>query len=348
MYAFELYDPRTSDSRLRFSTAEGARIAILYGVIALLHLAGWGAYLHYAALYPSIVGMGFVAYMLGLRHAFDADHIAAIDDTVRLMLQKNKQPMGLGFFFSLGHSSVVLALTVGVAIAATTITHDLPQWRDSGAAIGAWVSGGFLWIVGLLNLGVLLDTLKIWRRAKSGAPDHVQLDAVLRRRGMIYRVTGGRFATLLDHSWQMYPIGLLFGLGFDTASEIGLLAMTAGASAGNLPLPAILALPLLFAAGMTAMDTTDGILMAKVYNWAFVNPARKIFYNIATTALSVAVALGVGTLQFAQVAARALPLHRGFVHFVARLDLSALGYLIVGLFLTAWGLSAAYWKLSAR
>jgi high-affinity nickel-transport protein len=324
------------------------RIAALYTVIAVLHLVGWGSYLHYAGAYPAIVGMGFVAYMLGLRHAFDADHIAAIDDTVRLMLQKGRQPVGLGFFFSLGHSTVVLALTVAGAIAATAIKQEIPQLKQFGETISALVSGGFLWVVGVVNLYVLLDILKIWKKSKSGTHDHAHLDELLRRRGLVNRMTGGRLTASLNHSWQMYPLGLLFGLGFDTASEISLLAMTAGASAGNLPFPALLSLPILFTAGMTAMDTTDGILMVKVYNWAFVNPARKIFYNITTTGLSVAVALAVGSVQLAQVAARALEVHGWLPHALARFDLGILGYLIVGLFLTAWGVSAVYWKLANR
>jgi nickel/cobalt transporter (NiCoT) family protein len=316
-------------SRVSFSPAEWSRLAGLYGFIGGLHVLGWGLYLHYAAHYPQLVGLGFVAYMFGLRHAFDADHIAAVDDTVRFMLQKGKKPLSVGFFFSLGHSTVVLALAVGIAFAATAVKTELPFLRNAGA---------------ILNLLVLLDILKIWRSAKSGTYSHAHLETLLRQRGLLNRLFGGRLTKLMNHSWQMYPLGLLFGLGFDTASEVGLLAMTAGASAGNLPIPAVLCLPILFAAGMTVMDTTDGVLMSKAYDWAFINPLRKIFYNITTTGLSVAVALLVGTIELLQVLIGMLGLHGQYVDAIAALDFGILGYLIVGLFLLAWGLSAGIWK----
>jgi high-affinity nickel-transport protein len=331
-------------SRVSFSPAEWARLAGLYGFIGALHLLGWGLYLHYAGHYPQLVGLGFVAYMFGLRHAFDADHIAAVDDTVRFMLQKGKKPLGVGFFFSLGHSTVVLALAIGIAFAATAVKTELPFLRNTGAIIGAGVSGTFLWIIGILNLLVLLDILKIWRSAKSGTHSHAHLETLLQQRGLLNRLFGGRLTKLMNHSWQMYPLGLLFGLGFDTASEVGLLAMTAGASAGNLPIPAVLCLPVLFAAGMTVMDTTDGVLMSKAYDWAFINPLRKIFYNITTTGLSVAVALLVGSIELLQVLIGMLGLHGQFFDAIAALDFGLLGYLIVGLFLLAWGLSVGIWK----
>jgi nickel/cobalt transporter (NiCoT) family protein len=331
-------------SRLLFSPVEWTRLAGFYGFIGSLHLLGWGLYLHYAGQYPQLVGLGFAAYMFGLRHAFDADHIAAVDDTVRFMLQKGKQPLGVGFFFSLGHSTVVLALGVGIAFAAAAVKADLPQLKNMGAIIGASVSGTFLWIIGILNLLVLLDILKIWRTAKSGTHSHAHLEALLQKRGLLNRLFGGRLQQLMSHSWQMYPLGLLFGLGFDTASEVGLLAMTAGASAGNLPVPAVLCLPILFASGMTIMDTTDGVLMCKAYNWAFLNPLRKIFYNITTTGLSVAVALLVGTIELLQVLIGMLGLRGRFFNFIAGLNFGILGYLIVGMFLVAWALSVGFWK----
>jgi len=329
---------------MSFSRGEWARLAALYGFIGVLHLMGWGLYLHYAGRYPQLVGLGFVAYMFGLRHAFDADHIAAVDDTVRFMLQKGKKPLGVGFFFSLGHSTVVLALAVGIAFAATAVKTEIPQLKSMGAIIGASVSGTFLWIIGILNLLVLLDILKIWRTAKTGTHSHAHLEALLQKRGLLNRLFGGRLQQLMNHSWQMYPLGLLFGLGFDTASEVGLLAMTAGASAGNLPVPAVLCLPTLFAAGMTVMDTTDGVLMSKAYDWAFLNPLRKIFYNITTTGLSVAVALLIGTIELVQVLIGMLDLRGPVFDFLAQLNFGVLGYAIVGMFLLAWGLSVGVWK----
>jgi nickel/cobalt transporter (NiCoT) family protein len=327
-----------------FTAPEWGRLAGLYSFIGLLHVSGWGLYLHFAGSHPQLIGLGFAAYMFGLRHAFDADHIAAVDDTVRFMLQKGRRPLGVGFFFSLGHSTVVLGLAIGVALAATVVKGQLPQLKSLGAVIGTGVSGTFLWIIGILNLLVLLDILKIWRKAKSGSHSHSHLEELLQKRGLLNRLFGGRLQRLMNHSWQMYPLGLLFGLGFDTASEVGLLAMTAGASAGDLPVAAVLSLPLLFAAGMTLMDTTDGVLMAKAYDWAFLNPLRKIFYNITTTGLSVAVALLVGTIELLQVFIGVLNLHGRIFEWIAALDFGLLGYLIVGLFLLAWGLSMAVWK----
>jgi high-affinity nickel-transport protein len=331
--------------RILFSGAEWSRLALLYGFIALLHVVGWGTYMHYAVHHPQLVGLGFVAYMFGLRHAFDADHIAAVDDTVRYMLQKSQKPLAVGFFFSLGHSTVVFVLAIGVAFAATAVAAGLPQLQSLGSIIGAGVSGTFLWIIGILNLLVLLDILKVWKKARSGTHSHAHLEGLLQKRGLLNRLFGGRLQKLMNHSWQMYPLGLLFGLGFDTASEVGLLAMTAGASAGDLPIPAVLCLPVLFAAGMTLMDTTDGVLMCKAYDWAFLNPLRKIFYNITTTGLSVAVALVIGTIELLQVFIGMLHLRGPLFDAIAGLDFGVLGYVIVGMFLLAWALSVAYWKL---
>jgi len=336
--------PAVAGRELIFSRQEWRRLAGFYGVVALLHLAGWGLFLHYSAHYPALIGLGFVAYMFGLRHAFDADHIAAVDDTVRYLLQKGQKPLGVGLFFSLGHSTIVLLLALAIVFAAATVKRELPELRNLGGIIGAGVSGTFLWIIGILNLLVLLDILKVWRSARNGQHSHAHLEELLAQRGLINRLFGGRLRQVIKHSWQMYPLGLLFGLGFDTASEVGLLGMTAGASVGNLPIPAALSLPILFAAGMSAMDTTDGVLMVKAYNWAFVNPLRKIFYNLSTTALSVAVALLIGTIELLQVSIGMLDLKGPLFDFVGALDFAALGYVIVGLFLLAWIASAALWK----
>jgi high-affinity nickel-transport protein len=333
-----------SRQHLTFSTGEWLRLSGLYGVIALLHVIGWGLYLFYARHHPALVGLGFVAYLFGLRHAFDADHISAIDDTVRYMLQKRKKPLGVGFFFSLGHSSIVFGLAVVIIFAATAVKHEIPAMQNAGGLIGASVSGTFLWIIGIINLLVLLNILKVWKKAKAGTHDHAHLDELLAQRGFINRLFGGRLQKLIKHSWQMYPVGFLFGLGFDTASEVGLLAMTAGASAGNLPWPAVLSLPILFTAGMSLMDTSDGVIMCKAYDWAFVNPLRKIYYNITTTTLSVAVALIIGTVELIQVLTHMLDLNAPFFTFFAHLEFQYLGYIIVGLFILAWGISIGLWK----
>jgi len=336
---------RGASLRLSFSREEWTRLAGFYGFVAILHIAGWGLYLRYSAEHPALVGLGFAAYMLGLRHAFDADHIAAIDDTVRYMLQKGEKSLGVGFFFSLGHATVVLALAIAVALGAALVSSRIPALKSVGGLIGASVSGTFLWIIGVLNVLVLLDLLGVWRKARAGTHDHRHLEELLSRRGLLNRLLGGRLRSLLTRSWQMYPLGLLFGLGFDTASEVALLAMTAGASMGNLPVAAVITLPLLFAAGMSLMDTTDGVLMSRAYRWAFMNPLRKIFYNVATTTLSIAVALVIGTIELLQVLVHALGLEGPFFDFVGDLDFGALGYVIVGMFVLAWASSVAVWKL---
>ncbi len=330
---------------LGFTLREWWRLAGLYGFVGALHLLGWGLFLYYAASYPALVGLGFVAYMFGLRHALDADHIAAIDDTVRYMLQKGRKPLGIGFSFSLGHSTVVFVLAVAITFAAAAVKHALPTMQNLGGIIGAGVSATFLWIIGIINLLVLLDILKVWQQAKTGKHSHQHLEELLSKRGFINRILGGRLQGFIKSSWQMYPVGFLFGLGFDTASEVGLLAMTAGASAGNLPMPAILSLPVLFAAGMSLMDTSDGVLMCKAYNWAFINPLRKIFYNITTTGLSIAVALIIGSIEIIQVLTSMLDLKGTFFISISHLNFGGLGYIIVGLFIIAWILSLLVWKI---
>lgn len=335
-----------AERRLFFSAREWARLAGLYACVGALHLFGWGLFIYYSASYPALAGLGLAAYMFGLRHAFDADHIAAIDDTVRYLLHKGDRPLGTGFFFSLGHSTVVFALAVAIVFAAAAVKQDLPQLQNLGGLIGAGVSGVFLWIIGILNLLVLLNILKAWRQAKTSRHSHTHLEELLQQRGFINRLFGGRLQKIVSRSWQMYPLGLLFGLGFDTASEVALLAMTAGAATGNLPLPAVLSLPILFAAGMAVMDTTDGVLMSKAYNWALLNPLRKIFYNITTTGLSIAVALVIGTIELLQVLRTMLDLKGPFFSFIGTLDFGVLGYVIVGIFLMAWGTSFLLWKFA--
>ncbi len=339
------HEVAASNRRLSFSRAEWRELLRIYGIVVALHLLGVGLFLDYAASYPALLGLGLAAYMFGLRHAFDADHIAAVDDTVRYLMQRERSPLGVGFYFSLGHSTIVMLLSVAIVAAAETVKRGLPELRSLGSVIGAGVSGTFLWVIGVLNLFVLLGMLDVWRKAQSGRHSHVHLEELLAQRGLIKRLFGGRLQNVINHSWQMYPLGLLFGLGFDTASEIGLLGMTAGASAGNLPVAAALSLPILFAAGMSLLDTTDGVLMVKAYNWAFVNPLRRIFYNLATTALSVAVALLIGTVELLQAAIKLLHLKGPAPDFIDTLDFGALGYAVLALFLLAWCGSVAYWKI---
>lgn len=329
---------------LYFTRAEWKRLRSLYAVIGLLHVCGCGLYLHYSARFPALVGLGLAAYLLGLRHGFDADHVSAVDDTTRYLLQQGKRPLGLGFFFSLGHSTVVFLLSVCLIASTSAVRHDLPWLKSFGALIGGGVSAAFLLLIGVLNLLVVLDLLKAWGHARIRTHQHAHLEDLLARRGLINRLFGARLRRFIVHSWQMYPLGLLFGLGFDTASEVAVLAMTAGAAAGNLPTAAALSLPILFTAGMCAVDTTDGVLMSRAYEWAFFNPVRKMLYNVAVTGLSAAVALLIGGVEVLQIVAGTLHVHGALLERVQRLDFSELGYGIVGLFALAWGVSLAIWK----
>lgn len=330
--------------RFGFSRAEWRRLRSLYAVIGLLHVCGGALYLYYSARSPALVGLGLAAYLLGLRHGFDADHISAVDDTTRYLLQRGKRPLGLGFFFSLGHSTVVFVLSACLIASAAAVTHDLPWLKSFGAVIGGGVSALFLLSIGILNLLVVLDLLEVWSRVRITTHAHPHLEEILARRGLINRLFGARLRKLITQSWQMYPLGLLFGLGFDTASEIAVLAMTAGAAAGNLPAAAALSLPILFTAGMCAVDTTDGVLMSRAYDWAFVNPLRKMRYNIGITGLSAAVALLIGGLELLQIVADTLHVRAASLERVQRLDFSTLGYGIVALFVLAWGISLLIWK----
>jgi high-affinity nickel-transport protein len=319
----------------------------LYLIIALLHAAGWGLIMLYAKQSPAIVGLGLAAYLFGLRHAFDVDHIAAVDDTVRYMLHRGRNPLGVGFYFSLGHSTIVFVVALAIALATTSLSSRLPALRDLGSMVGASVSGLFLLVIGLLNLRVLFGIARLSVKASAAQHDHVHLESLLARRGFMNRVFGGRLKRVADHSWQMYPVGMLFGLGFDTASEISLLTMTAGASMA-LPLPAVLALPLLFAAGMLAMDTTDGVVMCRAYRWAFVNPRRKIFYNLVTTGLSVAVALLVGGVELAQTFVGTLDLRGHFPDLIRSIGFGGVGYTVVAIFIITWGVAVLVWKQHGR
>jgi nickel/cobalt transporter (NiCoT) family protein len=324
--------------------AEWARLGGFGGGVLLLHLLGWGLFLYYARTNPALAGLGSLAYTFGLRHAFDADHIAAIDNTTRKFLQDGKRSMGVGFFFSLGHSTIVFSLTAGLAVAAATVNSRIPGFQDVGGYVGASVSGTFLLLIGLLNLLVLLDVLGVFRQMKRGTYDEQRLEEALQNQGLMSRFFLKRVADRIDASWKMYPLGILFGLGFDTATEIGLLAIAAGVATHHVPFLAIFSLPLIFAAGMSLMDTADGAFMSHAYGWAFSNPLRKVYYNITVTSLSVAVALVIGTIELLQVMAAKLALDGGFWAFLDELDFGRIGYVVVGLFVTTWAFSLILWK----
>jgi nickel/cobalt transporter (NiCoT) family protein len=324
--------------------AEWLRLSGFAGAVLFLHLAGWGLFLFYSRHNPALAGLGTLAYTFGLRHAFDADHIAAIDNTTRKFLQDGRRSLGVGFFFSLGHSTIVFSLAAGLAVATTTVHSKIPALQQYGGTIGVSVSGTFLLLIGLLNALVLADILGVFRGMKTGRYDEERLEKRLREQGLMSRFFLKRIGDRIDASWKMYPLGALFGLGFDTATEIGLLALAAGVATHHVPFLASVSLPLVFAAGMSLMDTADGAFMSHAYGWAFSNPIRRIYYNITVTSLSVAVALAIGTIELLQVLAARLSLGGGFWGFLDRLDFGHIGYLVVGLFLAAWALSVVLWK----
>jgi high-affinity nickel-transport protein len=326
------------------SRAEWLRLGGFGGGVLLLHLVGWGLFLYYSRDNPALAGLGSLAYTFGLRHAFDADHIAAIDNTTRKLLQDGKRSMGVGFFFSLGHSTIVFSLAAGLAIAAKTVNSRIPGFQNVGGYIGASVSGTFLLLIGLLNLLVLLDILGVFAQMKRGRYNEQRLEEALQNQGLMSRFFLKRVSDRIDQSWKMYPLGILFGLGFDTATEIGLLALAAGVATHHVPFLAIISLPLIFAAGMSLMDTADGAFMSHAYGWAFSNPLRKIYYNITVTSLSVAVALLIGSIELLQVMAAKFSLSGGFWAFLDNLDFGHIGYVVVGLFVATWAFSVILWK----
>ncbi|MBM7416062.1 MULTISPECIES: HoxN/HupN/NixA family nickel/cobalt transporter [Nocardiaceae] len=346
----------TVPGRARFTHDEIPRLLGLAAVLVALHVVGWGLFLHYDSI-PAIHGLtgadgtlvyagaGVLAYTLGMRHAFDADHIAAIDDTTRLLLQKGRRPLAVGLFFSLGHSTIVFAFVAAIAFAASRATDFRDAFADTGGIIGTLVSGTFLYLIAALNLVVLVGIVRMWRAARRGQFSDETLDDLLARRGLLNRIFRGRYDRMISHSWQMYPLGLLFGLGFDTATQVGLLAVAGtSAIAGGLPPMAIIALPVLFAAGMSTMDTLDGVFMSKAYGWAFVTPVRKIYYNITMTSLSIFLALVVGTVQILSLLGEELGLSGGIWDAVAAVDLTLAGQIVVVVFVAVWIGSIVYYK----
>jgi high-affinity nickel-transport protein len=341
----------------------------MYGFIILLHVVGFGVLLgfvvpnHYelGGDHPVFsIGVGILAYTFGLRHAFDADHIAAVDNTTRKLMADNagkeaagvarseiRKPLSVGFWFSLGHSTIVFALafllSVGVKALAGQVESDDSGLHSVTGVVGASVSGVFLWVLGILNLVVLFGILRVFREMRTGRYDEAQLDDHLNKRGFMNRFLGG-LTKSVRKAWHIYPIGVLFGLGFDTATEVGLLVLAGGAAAFNLPFYAILVLPILFAAGMCLMDTTDGVFMNAAYGWAFAKPVRKVFYNITITSISVAVALIIGTIELVGVFADQAKIDSGPLAAIGSIPLDYAGYAIVAFFVLAWVTALAVWR----
>lgn len=329
-----------------FDPAERRRLGALYGIIALLHVVGWGAMVLYVApRYPTLLGLGGLAYIFGLRHAFDADHISAIDNTTRKLLQDGKKPVGVGFFFSLGHSTVVFLIALGVGLAVKSIVEGVQggHLKDAGTVIGTTVSGVFLVLIGFLNLIILLDIWRLYQRMKRGEYDRDALEHHLVAGGLMSRIFG-RLFKLITASWHMYPMGFLFGLGFDTATQVSMLAISAGAAAQHFSLIAVLVLPIIFASAMSLMDTTDGAFMSKAYAWAFSHPIRKVFYNLTVTGLSVFVALFVGIIELLQILGGQLNLDGGVWTVINSINFNVMGFVIVTAFILTWIIAFAVWK----
>ena len=349
-----LTNPGPSGIRSWFGPSGWRRTAGAMSVVLLLHVLAFG--LLFALVIPghhSIngqifgIGLALTAYLLGVRHAFDADHIAAIDNTTRKLVADGKRPVSVGLFFSLGHSTVVFAMAILVAVGARFVTSLVSEDSDAHqvlGVIGTSVSGVFLIVIGLINLAALVSIVKVWREARTGGYDEAALESALDFRGFLTRLLAPAIRAI-KRPGQMYPLGLLFGLGFDTATEISLLVLAGAGAATGVPWYAILVLPLLFTAGMSLFDTLDGAFMQAAYGWSFVKPVRKVYYNLTTTGLSVAVALIIGSIEVISVLHEKAGLTDPITTAIAEISLDQIGYLIVALFVGVWIVAVAYWRL---
>jgi nickel/cobalt transporter (NiCoT) family protein len=333
---------------------EWLRLGSMLAVIVALHAVGWGILVFVVQpAHLSVgdkafgIGIGLTAYTLGLRHAFDADHIAAIDNSTRKLMNDGQRPLGVGFFFSLGHSSVVfglaLLITIGLKTVIGPVNDDSSALHHYATMIGTGVSGAFLCLIAIINVVILVSILGVFARMRRGGYDEDDLEAQLNKRGLINRVLG-RFTKSITASWHLYPVGLLFGLGFDTATEVALLVLAGTSAAAGLPWYAILCLPVLFTAGMCLLDTIDGSFMNFAYGWAFSNPVRKVCYNITITGLSVVVALLIGSVELLGLLAGQLGWRGEFWSRLGGIDLNAIGFLVVGLFVLTWAVALLVWR----
>ncbi len=347
-------EPQRTPLRERLSRDEWRRIYAMFGFIAFLHVAGAALMFaatsgHYKLSDGSLFGWGTaaLAYTLGMRHAFDADHISAIDNTTRKLMSEGKRPLAVGFFFSLGHSSVVATLAIllnfGIKALGVQLKDQNSSLHHYTGLIGTTVSGTFLMLIAILNLVVLISILRVFFDMRKGMYNEEELEKHLNSRGLLMRFFGP-IARRIDASWKMYPLGILFGLGFDTATEIGLLVLAGSSVIAGLPWWAILSLPFFFAGGMSLLDTIDGSFMNFAYGWAFSKPVRKVYYNIVITGLSVAVALFVGGLEILQVISKQLNLSGGFWNYTNSFNLNSAGYIIVGLFAVVWIVALTLWR----
>ena len=341
--------------RRRLSRGEWVSVSVMASVVLALTVVGWGVLVlvvapaHYEVGTATVfgVGLGLTAYTLGMRHAFDADHIAAIDNTTRKLMTDGQRPVSVGFWFSLGHSTVVfllcLLLAFGVRALAGQVEDESSPLQQTTGMIGITVSAVFLLVIGVINLVVLRQILRVFKDMRGGRYDEATLEHHLDNRGLLNRVLGPA-TRAVRKPWHMYPVGLLFGLGFDTATEVSLLVLAGGAAAFQLPWYAILTLPVLFAAGMTLLDSIDGCFMNFAYGWAFSKPVRKVYYNITITGLSVAVALLIGGIEVLSIVSERLGLESGPIAWIGGLDLGYVGFVIVGLFVVTWLVAIAVWR----
>jgi len=344
---------RMARIRQALTPAEWARAGGMVAVIVALNVAGWlmlaaavGGHYRITSTEVFGFGTGILAYTLGMRHAFDADHIAAIDNTTRKLVQDGKRPLSVGFFFSLGHSTIVfimaLLLNFGIRALDQQVKNDSSGLHNTTGIIGTVVSGGFLYLIALLNLVVLLSIVRVFRQMRTGRYDDEELERQLDSRGLMNRIFGG-YARRIDTPWKMYPVGVLFGLGFDTATEVALLVLAGTAVVSGLPFYAILSLPILFAAGMCLFDTADGCFMNFAYDWAFARPVRKVYYNLTITGLSVFVAFFIGTIELLGLLGQELNLSGGFWDFMASFDINKAGFVIAGIFVLTWAVALSLW-----
>jgi nickel/cobalt transporter (NiCoT) family protein len=346
--------PETTDSR-RFDRTDWTTIASMGGFVLALHLFGWGVLVfgvapqHITLGSAGVfgVGLGVTAYLLGVRHAFDADHIAVIDNTTRKLVGERTRSLSAGFWFSLGHSSVVFGLAFLLAIGVRALVGPV---QDEGSPllqtlglIGSLVAGTFLILIGLTNLFAVVGIAKVFRQMRSGDFDEAELQRQLENRGFLARLLG-RVMRRVNKPWHLYPVGLLMGLGFDTATQVALLVLAAGTAAFTLPWYAILVLPVLFAAGMSLFDAIDGVLMSRAYGWAFLQPVRKVYYNLTVTVLSVIVALVIGVIVLSGLVADRLGITTGPLAAIGSANLEFVGFMIVGLFVAAWLIAVAFWR----
>ena len=348
-------DPRRWEAvKAALSPGEWIRAGGMVGFIVGLHVLGFvlliaGATGHYHldAKTTFGIGTGTLAYTLGLRHAFDADHISAIDNTTRKLMAEGKRPLSVGFFFSLGHSSVVFLLAVLLNFGIRALNEGVKK-NSSGlhhytGLVGTLVSGVFLYLIAILNIVILVSIVRMFLDMRRGLYDHEEMERQLNARGMMNRFLGP-LARRIDTPWKMYPIGFLFGLGFDTATEVALLVLAGSAVVGGLPFWAVLSLPILFAAGMSLLDTADGVFMNFAYGWAFFKPIRKVYYNITITGLSAAVALVIGTIELLSVLQGQLKLNGGIWSFSANFNINHAGFIIVGIFAITWAVALSIWR----